>query len=503
MTGLTQHQELPNNWEDREKLREKGQFWTPDWVAEAMVEYVLEDSDLLFDPAVGAGVFYQALKSVTASQASVRFYGTDIDEQVLQQDLYQESGCFVEKRDFIFAPPTVLFKSIVANPPYIRHHRLSAAMKAKLREISRRIMGFTIDGRAGLHIYFLIQALQLLQPDGKLAFIMPADTCEGVFADKLWTWITAHFRLECVMTFAPEATPFPNVDTNALVFLIKRAPPTHEILWVRSKQAYSDDLKAFARSGLRNQHFPSLDMTQRTLDEALRTGLSRPPLTQTFRYTLADFARVMRGIVTGANEFFFLTRARTEELRIQPEFLKPALGRTRDLDGAHVTQATLDQLERQGRPTLLFAPDGRKLSEFPETVQAYLRYGEASGIQNRILIHTRNPWYKMEQREIPPLLFAYLGRRQARFIRNDAGVVPLTCFLCVYPLADDKKFVDNLWNALQDPDTLEHLKLVGKSYGDGAIKVEPRNLENLPFSDRVVDQYYLSSKMGKKQLALF
>jgi hypothetical protein len=50
----------------------------------------------------------------------------------------------------------------------------------------------------------------------------------------------------------------------------------------------------------------------------------------------------------------------------------------------------------------------------------------------------------------------------------------LTCFLCVYPLADDKEFVDNLWKVLQHPDTLEHLKLVGKSYGDGAIKVEPK-----------------------------
>ncbi len=84
------------------------------------------------------------------------------------------------------------------------------------------------------------------------------------------------------MTFAPEATPFPNVDTNAVVLLLKHAPPTGEILWVRSKQAYSDDLKAFVRSGLQKQYFPSLDIVIRTLDEALRTGLSRPPIMQLF-----------------------------------------------------------------------------------------------------------------------------------------------------------------------------------------------------------------------------
>ena len=32
---------LLNNREKREILRQKGQFWTPDWVAEAMVAYVL------------------------------------------------------------------------------------------------------------------------------------------------------------------------------------------------------------------------------------------------------------------------------------------------------------------------------------------------------------------------------------------------------------------------------------------------------------------------------
>ena len=43
----------------REALREKGQFWTPGWVAEAMVEYVLAGRDdvLLFDPAWGRGLF--------------------------------------------------------------------------------------------------------------------------------------------------------------------------------------------------------------------------------------------------------------------------------------------------------------------------------------------------------------------------------------------------------------------------------------------------------------
>ncbi len=64
------------------------------------------------------------------------------------------------------------------------------------------------------YVYFLLRALQMLTEGGRLAFIMPADTCEGIFSTALWKWITANYYLEAVITFDPDATPFPKVDTN-------------------------------------------------------------------------------------------------------------------------------------------------------------------------------------------------------------------------------------------------------------------------------------------------
>ena len=65
----------------------------------------------------------------------------------------------------------------------------------------------------------------------------------------------------------------------------------------------------------------------------------------------------------------------------------------------------------------------------------------------------------------------------------------MTGFLCVYPIYDDKEYVENLWQALNHPDTLENLRLVGKSYGSGAIKVEPSNLNKLPIPEHIVRQF--------------
>ena len=497
------HQNLPTQWNEREKLRDKGQFWTPDWVAEAMVAYVAQNADLIFDPGVGKGAFYSALEKVAPKK---KFFGTDIDPEIIEEA--RKEGVFgknveLEIRDFILDPPRKFFKAIVANPPYIRHHRLSQEQKNHFRKISVMNLGDTLDGRAGFHIYFLIQALSLLDKDGRLAFIMPADTCEGVFSKKLWNWISRKFRIDAVITFEHKATPFPGVDTNAVVFLISNKKSREKLKWVRCLTSQNKELFEFLKNDLAGKDHKNLDIYDRDLSEALATGLSRAPRSDhDFEYTLADFARVMRGIATGANEFFFLTREKAKEVGIPDTFLLPAVGRTRDAEGAHFTKASLIKLESKGRPTLLFFPNSSRWEDMPESVKKYIHDGEKLGLPKRALISTRQPWYKMEVREVPIFLFAYLGRRNARFIKNEAGIIPLTGFLCIYPRSDDEKYVEKLWEILQHPDTLSNLKLVGKSYGSGAIKVEPRSLERLPLPTELVKKLNLPKKQ-ESVLSLF
>jgi adenine-specific DNA-methyltransferase len=499
MTGVAVVDKLPTNWVEREQLRDKGQFWTPEWVAKAMVSYVISNgSNLVFDPAFGKGAFYTALKTMSHDK-DLKFYGIDIDTELVDKAKTEcLNNCSVEVRDFIQNPPKRLFKSIVANPPYIRHHRLSDETKELLGGISLNALGKSLDGRAGIHVYFLIQALGLLELNGKLAFIMPSDTCEGIFANELWQWITSNYCLECVITFTPEATPFPNVDTNPIIYLIHNTQPRDNILWVKVSRSGTQELGEFVSSNLSSRSLPSLKIVARDLNEALTIGLSRDPyLATNSKYTLLQFATVMRGIATGDNDFFFLTKTVAKSNKIPKEFLIPAIGRTRDVDGSYITSGTLVKLESAGRPTLLFAPDGRKIDEFPKSVQKYLRKGELKGLPKKPLISSRKPWYKMENRNPPPFLVAYLGRRNARFIRNLAKVVPLTGFLCVYPNSDDTEYIDRLWDILQNRETVNNLNLVGKSYGSGAIKIEPRALERLPIPESLAQGLKGRTKIGE------
>lgn len=492
----TGFQKIPSTGEARESLRNKGQFWTPPWLAKVMASWVTENNPAtVFDPAVGPGTFLSAARQMGFAG---RLSGFELHKTTLAEGqklgLTQNDFRQVEIGDFIASRSNQKFPAIISNPPYIRHHRLSEDRKSELRAMSEQILGFALDGRVGLHVYFLLKCLEHLSPDGRLAFLLPADVCEGISSKALWNRLCEKYCLEAVLTFDEAAAPFPTVDTNAMVFLISNSAPGRSFKWLRVKE----------RSAAAILRELSTAENERDLAEALSVGFSRPPRSAALHgVPLSHFAQVIRGIATGANEFFFLTRQQVKALNLDARYFVRAIGRTRDCREAVLRPGKLEELDSSGRPTWLLNLDSTPIGKFPSPLRLHLEFGEQEQLHQRSLIKSRRPWYKMERRTPPPILFAYLGRRDCRFILNEAGVVPLTGFLCVYPWDTSREAVKKLWQALNHPDTLKNLAFAGKSYGNGAIKVEPRQLDTLEIPDSVLQEVGLKSPETATELALF
>lgn len=497
------NQLVPANGPVRVRLREKGQFWTPTWVARPMVSYALAGgARTLFDPAVGPGTFFVAAR---AGGFSGTFRGCELHGEALEESklhgLSPDDIAGIKTGDFL-SMPFHRESAIVSNPPYIRHHRIPLAAKFDFQRRVRHELGLTIDGRAGMHVYFFIRCLQMLENKGRLAFIVSADICEGVFAKTLWTWVTDHFCLDGVVTFSPDAAPFPGVDTNALIFFLRNEKPKDNFVWARVQGPDTNALENLVLDLGSAVSSESIEVSTRDVAEGLRTGFSRAQYKPKEDIVLLkDVAHVMRGIATGANEFFVMTSAQAKDNGLDSSFFVRCIGRTRDCPDDRITKERLVELEQAGRPTWLLDLPDVPLGTMPQPVQRYLRLGEAQGFPNRALIMSRRSWHRMEQRKVPPLLFAYLGRRSSRFILNEADVVPLTGFLCVYPKPDVEPRA--LWMALNESVVIEGLSRVGKSYGDGAIKVEPRALEHLTIPRSILDKYEIGTHPSSSQLLLF
>jgi hypothetical protein len=138
----------------------------------------------------------------------------------------------------------------------------------------------------------------------------------------------------------------------------------------------------------------------------------------------------------------------------------------------------LAELDEKGVPTYLVNPSALKGK--PEI--AYIAKGELEGVSRHYTTAKRAPWWKAEKREIPDWIFTYLGRKRFRFLENQARILPLTTLSCIY--ARDRSNLAELNTLLREPNTLRHLELVGKTYGRGAIKVEPKSLEKMPIEIR-------------------
>jgi adenine-specific DNA-methyltransferase len=486
-------QKLPASGDEREALRVKGQFWTPPWLAKVMAGWVTQDRpEVLFDPAVGPGTFFAAAREAGFTG---EFYGFELHTNAFADGwklgLKLDDFHHVQIADFISTSLPEKFSAVVSNPPYIRHHRLTQDQKLELKQLAQNHLGFSLDGRVGLHIFFLLKCLTRLAPGGRLAFLLPADVCEGISSSIFWNRICQQYRLVAAMTFADEAAPFPTVDTNAMVFLFTKEKPVEDFLWLRVCERDGEAISAVLDG---RKPSSAVNLHHRKLTEALKTGLSRPPRAQNnFGMPLSHFARIVRGIATGNNDFFFLTHEQLRMHKLPEIFFRRAIGRTRDCPSDRLVTEDLDRLEAAGRATWLLNLADASSEKFPVQLQTYLKSGEQAGLPQKSLIKTRRPWYKMEKRTPPPILFAYLGRRDCRFVLNEANVVPLTGFLCVYPWDTTQAGIKKLWRALNHPDTHANLSFVSKSYGGGALKTEPRQLDQLEIPQSVLDEVGLNS----------
>ena len=93
--------------------------------------------------------------------------------------------------DFLLAPIEGAFDVVVGNPPYVRQERIPAPLLAEYR---RRYA--TIFDRADLYVPFYERGLELLQADGRLAFICANRWMKNRYGRPLRSLIAAGFHVE-------------------------------------------------------------------------------------------------------------------------------------------------------------------------------------------------------------------------------------------------------------------------------------------------------------------
>ena len=121
--------------------------------------------------------------------------------------------------DFLLAPLEGTFDIVVGNPPYVRQERIPAPLLAEYR---RRFS--TIFDRADLYVPFYERGLDLLRPEGRLAFICANRWMKNRYGRPLRSLIASGFHVEHAIDMEGTDAFKSEVMAYTAITVLRRAP---------------------------------------------------------------------------------------------------------------------------------------------------------------------------------------------------------------------------------------------------------------------------------------
>lgn len=486
------------------RRRQTGQFWTDPHIADWMVAWLLQSQPrCLADVGCGAGNFLlTAAQRLHKMNGITELCGGDLSPLLLnvtwaafqmQSESQPLAWPMLTAQDYLKAPLPPNVDAVICNPPYTRHHHISPELKDMLQAFFKAQLHLDVSRQGTLAFYFLLKLIAEMPCGAHGAVIVPMEVIDARYGRAARRVLCQHTSLTAMIHFAPQMNAFHKVNVGASILLFRKGYERHNLvrhLTLTALPGTDDFLACLEQGGSEKQELPFGSLVIQAQDDLLEVpkwfGIATPEHVRTewassgLVVPLKALAKIVRGIATGANDFFVLSTEQVERRALEPYVVR-TLQRNREIQDLLLDEARWQTLSDQGKRVWLLYLNNDEVNEYPP-LRAYLAEGEASGYHQRSLVQTRKRWYAMEQRDVPPIFFTILTRGNPRFILNRAGVRPLNMFSLIYPNRHviEADAIELLWALLNSHFSLSRLHSVSRTYGGNTLKVEPRELDNLP-----------------------
>ena len=459
------------------ETKQLGQVATPEPIAKLMAKWVMSAKPCaVLDPAAGLGGLLAACRQFNGR---IELVGAERDTETLQRARTSAPrGTKLILADYLKSDAG-LFDGIIANPPYVKAHRLDYSEEDWLYFEER--LGTPLDRLTNLYALFLLKIWEDLAPRGRAAVILPAEFLNANFGEEIKERLLRAIRPVGIAIFAPSLNVFADALTTSAIVLLDKSRALKAPIWARLAETVEDaetfveGLLAARISACGNGliDLAALNPKDKWLNLLLNGATERVPVQ--FANRVGDYFKSRRGIATGANDFFCLSRAEMREHHLAEAHVEPCITKATDADGLVFTREKFDALVARDRRCFLLNP-----SRNGQNLARYLEVGEQQGIPKRHLPSHRPVWYLPENRAVADIWVAVFSRESVKFILNTSGAKNLTCFHGLYAKPENESLAPLMTLFLNSSLGHESFSQVNRFYGDGLNKLEPKDVEDMP-----------------------
>ncbi|KAA1012624.1 SAM-dependent DNA methyltransferase [Paraburkholderia panacisoli] len=443
--------------------KESGAYYTPDAVTESLLRWALRsEHDRLLDPSCGDGRF------IAGHRNSV---GIEQDLAASKQAMERAPWALVHDGDFFaWASNTQeRFECAAGNPPFIRYQTFKGDVRDRALRLCAQV-GAKFSGLSSSWAPFLVATASLLQPGGRMAFVVPAEIGHAPYSAPLIEYLAAHFAVLHVVAVRDKL--FPELSEDCwLLYADGFGQQTEEIRFTA--------LSTFRRMLAPPRSFARVSMADwRLWGRRLRPFLMPGEARSLYREIVAhkktqrfgELANIGIGYVSGANDFFHLRPSDASRLRIPKQLLHPTVRNGRALPRRRLTASTVGTWHQNDEQVLLLRMP--KTGRVPASVSRYLDSEAGVIAREAYKCRVREPWYSVPDVQIPDFFLSYMSGLEANLVRNDAGC---TCTNSVHSVRL-REGVDasSLLDTWESPFVKLSTELEGHPLGGGMLKLEPR-----------------------------
>lgn len=456
----------------------RGAFFTPAAITAYLAEWAVRSVDeRILEPSAGDAAF------MVAATHRLQQLGVECPE-LDGIEIHRSSASTARRRiteaggrarirtaDFFDIEPRADYTAVIGNPPYIRYQDFRGATRAQSRRAALKA-GVTLSGLASSWAAFTVHAALFLKPGGRLALVLPAELLSVNYASVVRKFLFDRFASVELVMFDEQVFPEAEADVVLLLADGYGGGPTGHAVIHRARNAES------LTSELAQRRWSPRDPADKWVSglignapvDALHGLHDGGQFT-----TLETWGDTTLGMVTGNNGFFALSRDRVRELGLRRTDLLPlSPPGSAHLRGLTLSSEQLAKLGEDGRSVHLFRPAGTPSS----AAQRYIDAGHAAGVHLAYKCRVRQPWYLVPLVQPADLLLTCMNADTPRLVSNRAKAHHLNSVHGVY-LRDGMRTLgrDVLGLAALNSVTVLHAEIVGRSYGGGILKIEPREAD--------------------------